>query len=596
MQGRILHPQPTRPIRELPIHPTLNSEITFDSSNVQQRDILKDVFFSPALETTFNFELHEADRRSPAPSETESDLAVPATPSPHISPSLSPTNFLGREDEDQQLFGFELDESLAALSEQTSFGLGIGGDGFSENEVASDAYESSQTSTLDSFTRFSRRASFCLPILEKRKADLYENNLPSPPEHDHSFFEEPPKKRRLSPKASFSISTPTSTSPSPSPSLSPNKTFMSILLDTQRPNTPPASPVPDFRNQNATQLHFAGIPSNELSGASEMVMDDGSNDGNDDDDDEDDLVLDKDGYAAVVASDGLPTGCYADARAEPNSGVHADSDEDDEPIDEDLAFAGGNSSQSLSQSLLQVEHESCPSSDDSDDDDDDFTKSDPFSRNSTPMSEMEDVLDDDERDLNETFAADSDNHAELAPPRATRMPTIYQTLTKASIDWCRYCGTTEGVNWRPGPWGKRTLCNKHGCDYKGYGFACKLPRLDLTGFTHETIDDRDRPVLQLFCQCCHKQESHAGNVMVRCEGCWKAYHQRCYSNVLPDDLVSSDQQWFCDSACRENMRKKRIVVELPRKRLPLMSTPKVSSEPLRSRPSRENMSSRFISK
>jgi hypothetical protein len=45
-----------------------------------------------------------------------------------------------------------------------------------------------------------------------------------------------------------------------------------------------------------------------------------------------------------------------------------------------------------------------------------------------------------------------------ASPRPTATPTIYQKLTKASVDWCRYCGTTEGVNWRPGPWGKRTLC------------------------------------------------------------------------------------------------------------------------------------------
>lgn len=36
--------------------------------------------------------------------------------------------------------------------------------------------------------------------------------------------------------------------------------------------------------------------------------------------------------------------------------------------------------------------------------------------------------------------------------------TVFENLTKLGIDWCRYCGTTEGVNWRPGPWGKRTLC------------------------------------------------------------------------------------------------------------------------------------------
>ncbi|ORZ20800.1 hypothetical protein BCR42DRAFT_213494 [Absidia repens] len=36
--------------------------------------------------------------------------------------------------------------------------------------------------------------------------------------------------------------------------------------------------------------------------------------------------------------------------------------------------------------------------------------------------------------------------------------TLFEQLSYAGIDWCRYCGTTEGVNWRPGPWGKRTLC------------------------------------------------------------------------------------------------------------------------------------------
>ncbi|KAI9341596.1 hypothetical protein BD770DRAFT_208031 [Pilaira anomala] len=162
-------------------------------------------------------------------------------------------------------------------------------------------------------------------------------------------------------------------------------------------------------------------------------------------------------------------------------------------------------------------------------------------------------------------------------PRPTNTPTIYQKLTKASIDWCRYCGTTEGVNWRPGPWGKRTLCNKHGCDYKGYGFACKLPRLDLTGFTRESIDDRDRPVLQLYCSGCQRKESWESNVLVRCEGCPKAFHQKCCPTELSDAFVESKEAWFCDANCCENTRRKRIVVELPRKRLPLMCAPKSNS-------------------
>ncbi|KAI7861700.1 hypothetical protein BDF14DRAFT_282828 [Spinellus fusiger] len=165
------------------------------------------------------------------------------------------------------------------------------------------------------------------------------------------------------------------------------------------------------------------------------------------------------------------------------------------------------------------------------------------------------------------------------PCRPTSQPTIYQQLTKASIDWCRYCGTTEGVNWRPGPWGKRTLCNKHGCDYKGYGFACKLPRLDLTGFATESIDDRDRPVLQLFCSSCQRQESWESNVLVQCEGCPKALHQECASehHGLTDAFVASNGAWFCGTTCCENTRRKRIVVELPRKRLPLMCAPKNST-------------------
>ncbi|KAG1451687.1 hypothetical protein G6F46_004134 [Rhizopus delemar] len=72
--------------------------------------------------------------------------------------------------------------------------------------------------------------------------------------------------------------------------------------------------------------------------------------------------------------------------------------------------------------------------------------------------------------------------------------TLFEQLTQVGIDWCRYCGTTEGVNWRPGPWGKRTLCNKHGCDYKGYGLASRLPRLDLSAFLKESLQDRKRPI------------------------------------------------------------------------------------------------------
>ncbi|KAI8330448.1 hypothetical protein BC941DRAFT_404680 [Chlamydoabsidia padenii] len=171
---------------------------------------------------------------------------------------------------------------------------------------------------------------------------------------------------------------------------------------------------------------------------------------------------------------------------------------------------------------------------------------------------------------------ESHDHLQKVDPRPTCHPTLYQKLTRSNVDWCRYCGTTEGVNWRPGPWGKRTLCNKHGCDYKGYGFACKLPRLDLTGYVHESIHHRDRPVLQFYCATCHRMESWATNVLVRCEGCYKSYHQKCYhgqNQVLSDAFVAGDQPWYCDEQCRDNVDRRRVVVEISRKRLPLMCAP-----------------------
>lgn len=90
----------------------------------------------------------------------------------------------------------------------------------------------------------------------------------------------------------------------------------------------------------------------------------------------------------------------------------------------------------------------------------------------------------------------------------------------------------------------------------------------------ETIDQRERPVLQLFCSGCQRKESWEGNVLVRCEGCPKAYHQKCCPEEISDERVASTDAWYCDASCCENSRRKRIVVELPRKRLPLMCAPK----------------------
>ncbi|KAJ8661600.1 hypothetical protein O0I10_002868 [Lichtheimia ornata] len=136
--------------------------------------------------------------------------------------------------------------------------------------------------------------------------------------------------------------------------------------------------------------------------------------------------------------------------------------------------------------------------------------------------------------------------------------TVFERLTQAGIDWCRYCGTTEGVNWRPGPWGKRTLCNKHGCDYKGYGIASRLPRLDLSAFANEHLEERKRPVVQQFCIVCHSPESVVGNKLVACEGgCSRAYHQHCRIPSIPN-TACHDQQWCCSTLCRENRKRNKV--------------------------------------
>ncbi|KAI9310954.1 hypothetical protein BX666DRAFT_2001934 [Dichotomocladium elegans] len=136
--------------------------------------------------------------------------------------------------------------------------------------------------------------------------------------------------------------------------------------------------------------------------------------------------------------------------------------------------------------------------------------------------------------------------------------SIFERLTQAGIDWCRYCGTTEGVNWRPGPWGKRTLCNKHGCDYKGYGIASRLPRLDLSAFANERLEDRKRPVVQQTCIICQHTESTMDNKLISCEGgCSHSYHQLCRIPAI-DPSANRDKEWCCNSLCRQNRKRSKV--------------------------------------
>ncbi|KAI8876659.1 hypothetical protein K501DRAFT_261787 [Backusella circina FSU 941] len=153
--------------------------------------------------------------------------------------------------------------------------------------------------------------------------------------------------------------------------------------------------------------------------------------------------------------------------------------------------------------------------------------------------------------------------------------TLFEKLTHSGIDWCRYCGTTEGVNWRPGPWGKRTLCNKHGCDYKGYGLSSRLPRLDLSAFAKEKLEDRRQPIVQQFCVVCQSPENLNNNRLISCKGgCSRAYHQYCYSPSLSTEEMN-DSLWFCNSSCSENGQRNKVYVDLPRKYLPLKNSKKI---------------------
>ena len=112
------------------------------------------------------------------------------------------------------------------------------------------------------------------------------------------------------------------------------------------------------------------------------------------------------------------------------------------------------------------------------------------------------------------------------------------------------------------------MCNKHGCDYKGYGYAGKVPRLNLSEYQHET--ERFRPILQEWCCKCYEKESFPGNCIVQCDGCCRAFHQNCYSSFIPSIVLKSNKRWYCDVSCQATSMNGKIMIELPKKELPMM--------------------------
>ncbi|OMJ23245.1 hypothetical protein AYI69_g5054 [Smittium culicis] len=170
------------------------------------------------------------------------------------------------------------------------------------------------------------------------------------------------------------------------------------------------------------------------------------------------------------------------------------------------------------------------------------------------------------------FLSQPDSIKEIeSEPIALNELTVFEKLTELGVDWCRYCGTTEGINWRPGPWGKRTLCNKHGCDYKGYGFASKTPRLDLRSFIDEPIENRKRPILQSYCYVCLFDSSSDSNPLILCNGCPYSYHLSCLETT--DLHFDQDKSFYCNESCQESLKRRKIVVELQKKKLPFMCSP-----------------------
>lgn len=96
--------------------------------------------------------------------------------------------------------------------------------------------------------------------------------------------------------------------------------------------------------------------------------------------------------------------------------------------------------------------------------------------------------------------------------------------------------------------------SKHGCDYKGYGLASRLPRLDLSAFTKETLEDRRRPIVQQFCVICQSPENNKETKLIPCDGgCSRAYHQDCYSISITENKF-----WYCSSQCLENKQKNKV--------------------------------------
>lgn len=132
------------------------------------------------------------------------------------------------------------------------------------------------------------------------------------------------------------------------------------------------------------------------------------------------------------------------------------------------------------------------------------------------------------------------------------------------------------------------LNSKHGCDYKGYGLASRLPRLDLSSYRNENIEDRLRPVIQEFCSICQERGKLINMIdikddsddsdedgdnkdnddlrLIPCDGgCSRAFHIRGCLQMNKENNQSKsfnnqqdDHLWYCSHTCYENRKKKKV--------------------------------------
>lgn len=158
--------------------------------------------------------------------------------------------------------------------------------------------------------------------------------------------------------------------------------------------------------------------------------------------------------------------------------------------------------------------------------------------------------------------------------RKCTIPTIYQSLIAKNEKWCRYCGTSKGIMWKDGPWGKNTLCCFHGKAYSNE--EPEGVRLNLSLFENEKAESRDKPIIQDYCfKCMQKRD------LITCHGCPKAFHRSCLGILSPSDDMTvspilppenSDLPWFCSPTCKDNLKHGDVKVDLHKRRiLPFLS-------------------------